>query len=256
MGALLDAILIVLLAVLAAVTGLAVVHRLVPPERRESNNTVAATLFLPLSGLFSVLAAFMIGLGWQQYDNARLNIQREVNALSEIYWDAEALSPPQRERIKELAQSYAQATIDEEWALMGEGEASARAWSITDEIRDSVNAVEPSTTVEQTHYTHLVGQVQNMLDYRRLRLHASREGLPTVLWAILLVVGAMLISFTYLFGLKNFRVHALMVAAVTVAITMSLFTIKSLEYPFSRPAVASPEPFELVLEGFKAHAER
>jgi hypothetical protein len=255
-SALLVSILVVLLAVLAAVTGLAVVHRLVPPERRESNNTVAATLFLPVSGLFSVLAAFMIGLGWQQVENARANVQREVNALSEIYWDADALPQPQQQQIKELAQSYAQTMVDEEWDLMGQGEASGRAWSITDDLRDSVNAVEPSTTVEQTHYTHLVAQVQTMLDYRRLRLYASLEGLPVILWAVLLVVGALLISFTYLFGMKHFWVHALMVAAVTVVITVSLLTIKDLEYPFSSPTIESTEPFELVLEGFKAHAER
>jgi hypothetical protein len=242
--------------VLVAVAGLALVHRQVPPARREWNNTVAATLFVPVSGLFSVLAAFMIRLGWQQFDNARLNIQHEVNALSEIYWNADALPQPQQQRIKELAQSYAQTTIDEEWALMDQGEASERAWSITDDLRDSVDAVKPSTTVEQTHYNQLVRQIQNMLDYRRLRLQASREGLPAVLWAVLLVVGALLISFTYLFGSKRFRAHALMVAVVTVAITMSLFTIKALEYPFSSPTVASPEPFELVLEGFKAHAKR
>jgi hypothetical protein len=198
----------------------------------------------------------MIGLGWQQFDNARTNIQREVNALSEIYWHAEAAPQPQRQRIKDLAKSYAQTTIDEEWALMGQGEASERAWSITDELRDSVNALEPSTTVEQTRYTQLVEQVQNMLDYRRLRLHASREGLPTVLWAVLLVVGALLISFTYLFGLKRFWVHALMVAAVTVTVVISLFAIEALEYPFSSPTVASPEPFELVVEGFEAQAQR
>jgi hypothetical protein len=235
---------------------LALVHRLAPPARRESSNSVGGILFIPLSGLFSVLAAFMIGLGWQQFDNARMNVQREVNALSAIYWHADALPQPERQRVRELARSYAQATLDEEWALMGQGKESERAWSITDDLRDSVDAVEPSTTVEQTRYGQLAQQVENLLDYRRLRLLASREGLPPILWVVLLGLGTLLISFTYLFGLKRFWVHALMVAAVTAAVAISLVTVRSLEYPFSSPTLVSPEPFELVLRGFEAQAQR
>ena len=256
MSAVLLAIIVVSLAVLGALGGLASVYLLVPPERREPYNSVGGILFVPISGLFSLLAAFMIGLGWQQYDDARVNVQREVNALSAIYWHADTLPQPDRRRIQELAHSYAQAILDEEWALMAQGEDSTRAWSITDELRDSVDALEPSTTVEQTRYGQLTMQVENMLDYRRLRLLASREGLPPILWAVLLGLGALLISFTYLFGLKRFWVHALMVGAVTAAVTLSLFTVEALEYPFSNPALVSAEPFEKVLEGFEARAER
>jgi hypothetical protein len=42
------------------------------------------------------------------------------------------------------------------------------------------------------------------------------------------------VSFTYLFGLKNNVVHELMVVALTLVITIILFTIGSLEYPFAR----------------------
>jgi Protein of unknown function (DUF4239) len=256
MSTVLLAIIVVSLAVLAALAGLALVYRLLPPERRELSNSVGGILFIPISGLFSVLAAFMIGLGWQQYDNAHLDIQREVNALSAIYWHADTLPQPNRQRIQELAQSYAQATLDEEWTLMAQGEDSTRAWSITDDLQDSVDALEPSTTVEQTRYGQLIAQVENMLDQRRLRLLASREGLPPILWVVLLGLGMLLISFTYLFGMKRFWVHALMVGAVTAAVSLSLFTVYSLEYPFSDPDVVSAEPFEKLLEGFEAQAER
>ncbi len=121
MSPILLAIIVVSLAVLVALGGLALVYLLVPPERREPYNSVGGILFIPISGLFTLLAAFMIGLGWQQFDNANLNVQREVNALSAIYWHADAFPRPERQRVQELTLSYAQATVDEEWALMGRG---------------------------------------------------------------------------------------------------------------------------------------
>jgi vacuolar-type H+-ATPase subunit I/STV1 len=62
--------------------------------------------------------------------------------------------------------------------------------------------------------------------------------------------GVITVSFTYLFGLRNNWAHTAMVAALTAVLTMVLFTIGVLEYPFSGTAGLEPFAFELVLERF------
>jgi hypothetical protein len=88
-------------------------------------------------------------------------------------------------------------------------------------------------------------------DARRLRLLEVTQGLPTVLWVVLLGGGVVTVSFTYLFGLKNNWAHALMVAALTLLITGILFTIGSLEYPFAGQAQIRPYAFEEVLRSLE-----
>jgi len=90
---------------------------------------------------------------------------------------------------------------------------------------------------------------------RRLRLLQSREGIPTILWITLLSGSVPLIGFTYLLGLKNLRAHLLPLAMVTSLIVIGLFTIKSLEYPFSGGAQVKPSAFELFQNRFEADSQ-
>lgn len=115
---------------LIALAGLALVHRLVPPPRRESYNPISSTIYIPLSGLFGVMSAFMIGLGWEEFDGSRDRTQREASALAAFYWRAEELPKPEQRRVQQLCRSYARTVIREGWPLVGREKESERAQSI------------------------------------------------------------------------------------------------------------------------------
>jgi Protein of unknown function (DUF4239) len=198
----------------------------------------------------------MISLGWQGYGETQDTTQREASALAAIYWRAAELPEPERERVQDLARSYGEVVVDEEWPLMSQGRESERAWTITDELRESVDEFEPSTTDEQAVHEQLAEQLVDMLDARRLRLLDSQEYLPSILWVILLGSGLIVVSFTYLFGVKNFWVHALMVAAVTMVAVTALFTVRALSHPFAGDTMITPRAFETVLQGFERNPER
>jgi hypothetical protein len=176
--------------------------------------------------------------------------------LADVYWHADDFSDLDRQEVQQLAQSYAQVVIDEEWPLMAQGRESTRAWEIVDEIRRDLDKVEPTTSAEQVMYSREVTQFDAMVNDRRLRLLESREGLPLTLWSALLINTPLLIIFTYFFGVKNFVVHMVMVATLTLVVTSILFTIRSLEYPFSGDLIVKPTSMELVLDGFKTNSEQ
>jgi uncharacterized integral membrane protein len=58
-----------------------------------------------------------------------------------------------------------------------------------------------------------------------MRLVAAEEGIPAVLWAVLIFGGVAAIGFTYLFGLQNTWAHRLMVLTLAAVIGLVLFTI-------------------------------
>jgi ABC-type branched-subunit amino acid transport system permease subunit len=146
--------------------------------------------------------------------------------------------------------------IDEEWPMMQDGQSSPHAWALMDQIRQSLQNAEPSTSAEkviyqQVTYDHGLARAHELADARRLRLLEANAHIPTILWVILLCGGVITVSFTYLFGLKNSRVHTLMVVALTVIITSILFTIYTLEHRFSGDTGLTPEAFELDLQRFE-----
>jgi Protein of unknown function (DUF4239) len=237
-------------SVLVALAGLILVHRLVPATHRESYNTVAAPIIVPLSTLLGVLIAFAVFIVWQQFNTAQVTSEEEASKLAAIYWHAEELPESERQQMQELARSYAQVVIEEEWPLMEQGQESSPAWAIVHELQRSVDGFEPNTSIEQTLHAQEVRLVDDMMNDRRLRLLQSREGIPPILWITLIGGSVPLIGFIFLLGLNNVRAHLLPLAMVTAIIVIGLFTIKSLEYPFSGDMRVEPSGFELVLNRF------
>jgi len=130
---------------------------------------------------------------------------------------------------------------------MREGRASPRAWALLDEIRLSLQDLEARTNSEQALYLQGQEYVHNLNDARRDRLVDAEEGLPAMLWVVLVLGGVIVVGFTYLFGLENTLVHTLMVGALASIISLALFTVAALDYPFGRGVQVGPDAFEQVL---------
>jgi hypothetical protein len=175
--------------------------------------------------------------------------------VAEIAWLAHRLPEAEGHQIQEDARSYAQEVVDKEWPLMEQGiegeQGTPEGWSLVDDIRATLQEVEPRTVAEQELYAEGLDRIQRLGDTRRMRLVAAEEGIPGVLWAVLVFGAVVAIGFTYLFGLRNSWAHRLMVMALTAVIALVLFTIGLMEHPFSGGASLEPEAFELILERFE-----
>ena len=248
-------VLVVIVSVLLALTVLVLVDRLVPETRRSSSNVGGGLIFRPISGVFGILIGFTAFLVWQQYTTAHVTTQREASELAAIYWHAEELPTSERLQVQQYARSYARIVIEEEWPLMGQGQESSKAWDTIDKLRRTIDGFEPSTSSEETLHDRQVTLVDEVLNDRRLRLLQSREGLPPILWIVLLSGTVLLVGYTYFFGLEDFRAHLMMVGMLTALIVGVLFTIKSLEYPFSGDMRVEPSALELVLNRFNGDSQ-
>ncbi len=134
---------------------------------------------------------------------------------------------------------------------MGRGRSSPEAWALMDEMRRSVRELEVRTPADGVLFEEGLDRVHGLADARRMRMVEADEGIPAVLWGVLMFGGMVTVGFMYLFGLENTWSHRLMVAAVAGLIALALFTIGSLEYPFSGGTRIGPEAFELVRGRFE-----
>ena len=135
--------------------------------------------------------------------------------------------------------------------MMTQVEQTPTGWTLIDEIRASLQEVEPQTQADEQLYAEGLDQIQRLADARRMRLVAAEEGVPAVLWSVLIFGGIAAVGFTYLFGLQNTWAHRLMVLTLASVIGLVLFTIGAMEHPFSGGARIGTEAFDLVLERFE-----
>jgi hypothetical protein len=248
-------VLTVCVVALVAVAGLEAVQRLVPPARRQEHNDVAGFIYAVVGVIYAVLLALMVIAVWEEHEAAKATVREEANGLADVFWLAHSLPEPEGPRLQELARSYATVVTEEEWPLMARGGGSSpEAWALMDEMRLGMQNLEVDARSDQVLFERGLERIDALADARRERMVEAEEGIPAVLWAVLVLGGTITVGFTYLFGLENTWSHRLMVAAVAGLIALVLFTVGSLEYPFSGGTRVGPEAFELVLGRFEASA--
>ena len=130
---------------------------------------------------------------------------------------------------------------------MREGRTSPRSEELAEELRASIQDFEPGTESEQALRSEELQQLDDLEEYRSLRLLEVREGLPPIMWVVLVLGGVLTVAFTFLFGMETPWLHMLAVAALTVVITLIIYTIAVLDYPFNGDLRVGPDAFELVL---------
>jgi hypothetical protein len=177
-------------------------------------------------------------------------VESEAHELAGVYFLASRLPEPDRSRVQDLVRTYARVVLKEEWPMMERGKTSERAESLVRQLRSKMLGFDPYTKGEQVLYELGNTRLHDAADARRSRLLEVREGIPTLLWVVLVGGGAITVSFTYLFGLKSNVAHALMVAALTLVICAILFTIGEFDYPFSGLVQIRPDAFREVLGSF------
>lgn len=240
--------LVILLAVSVALAGLLLVRRLVPLERLESHREATSTIHHAIAIVFGVAAAFAIILVWEQLDTARVTTAREAADVEALYQLATQLPEPNKDRLGQQARSYAEIVVEEEWPLLARGQASQEAQEAADELRGSVDEFEPRTMAEQELYARMLTKVDELEENRGLRLLASQEGVPVLIWAAMVILGIITVAFTYLFAVEDLRPHMVRVGLLTVVVALSLYTIHTIESPFAAGVQVGPEAFERVLE--------
>jgi hypothetical protein len=108
---------------LVALAGLELVQRLVPADSRRQHNDVAGFIYAALGVIYAVLLALVVIAVWEEFDAANDTVEQEANAVAEIFWLAHRLPEPEGTHIQELARSYAEEVVDNEWPLMEQGQA-------------------------------------------------------------------------------------------------------------------------------------
>ena len=195
-------LLVVLLTMVLAVAGLLVVHRLVPLSIRESHTAAVGIIYAALYVMFGMMVGFSAYLVLNKYNTPQNTVKSEASNVEELYWLTEQLPKPERCEIQELAMTYARVMVDEEWPLIRHGQTSSNAGTLADDLWRSIEDFETATTAEQAVYAQELERVHDLDQAREIRLLNVSEGLPPVLWCVLVSLGIDTLLFTYFVGIR------------------------------------------------------
>jgi len=230
-------------AVILSVAGVLIVRRHIPHHKLKIHNDVAGPIFATLGVVYAVLLAFVVVIVWEDFDRSRSHIQHEANCLVGLYRDAEGFSPDFKNQVRGLLNNYAETVVNEEWKTMARGELSPAVGAIMRNMWLVYSNYVPRTEGEKTFFDESVRKLNDLSELRGSRLMDAKTGVHPLLWFVLIVGGTVTIMFTFLFGAENLSAQLAMTTLLAVLISLILFTILAMDFPFTGGVSISPEPF-------------
>src|SRR5438046_5177282 len=125
---------------------------------------------------------------------------------------------------------------------MSEGDISLYSGGAHATLRVLFAQVDANSIPNRELYAESLRCVNNLSQYRRMRIFAGNDTVPPVIWLVILVGGVFAVSYTFFFGMKNIRAQYLITTTLTVMITSILFLIYVLARPCTGSRSMSLEP--------------
>jgi hypothetical protein len=239
---------IIVACIVGALFTLGVLRHYWAPSERLAHNDVVGPNVSVIGTTYAVLIAFMLSGVWTNLQAARINAEQEANNLVNIFRFAYQLPSESRTQIQALARGYCNAMISEEWPAMARNTQSSTAHNLTQQLWYAMISVQPRNASEQTVMDHALSELTSMTEHRRIRLLQSRQSLPALLWAVLVVGGIVTVGSTCLFGVDNFKLHMVQVFEISFLLSLILVAIASINRPYQGTVHVSPDAFRYALE--------
>jgi hypothetical protein len=226
--------LVVLVVVVATSVVMLTVRRRAPAGSYFSDGDRASGVFGVLATGFSVLLAFIIVLGFQAFDDARVGAEDEAILVVQQIETAQFFAEPARSQLSGQLVCYARTVVGPEWQALEAGalEAEINPWA--GRMFQALKQVEPQTAAEQSAYDTWMGQTQQRELARNARIHGAPGLIPVPMWVALYLLASVLFTYMLFFADSAERVvtQVLLMGSVTVVVVSSLLLLNFFNHPF------------------------
>ena len=241
-------IVIIIVCIASALAFLFLIQRVwIPSKRRVHNDAIGPNVSV-LGTTYAVLIAFMLSGVWNEMQAASLNTEQEANSLVNIFRFAEQLPADSRAEIQKLTHNYAQVMVTKEWQAMADENSSQEGHDLTRDLWRAMASAQPQSANEQRIMDHALTELTSMTEHRRIRLLQSRQRLPVLLWAVLIVGGIVTVGSTCLFGIEDFMLHIVQVFEISFLVSLMLVAIAAIDRPFQGHVRVPSDAFRYALD--------
>ncbi|MCX5881326.1 MAG: DUF4239 domain-containing protein [Deltaproteobacteria bacterium] len=238
------------LVIVLSLLGMLCVRKSVRISTLESHNDVAGFVYAVLGVIYAVLQAFVVYVVFIQFQTAQDKIEKEANALGDLYRVSSNLQEPARNEILMILKDYARTMIEKDFPEMRKGNFHGETKLQHDKLWNIFYQYKPKDDLDKIWFEKALSICINFADAKRARVDSAKQCLPDFMWFVLNVGGFITIVYSYFFFFFNVWAQGLMVVFLAGTVTLVLLLIEALEHPFAGVIQVSSEPFEMFLKYF------
>jgi hypothetical protein len=214
--------------------------------RYQENEVIGSTSALIIV-IYGVIAGFATLNLINNNTAASDAIQKESNAIANIYRDSTFLQSPYNTKVQAELKRYLIEVLDTEWPLMNQGKTIPNEGDlIIRQIVGSLNEYKTENILEPLIMADMLTLARDLYDSRQERIQISYTSLNIEIWVVIIIGTLLALCVSYLFGV-NFYLHIFIVVAAGLMTVSIMFLLISLDKPFQGEFAVGPDSLRAVL---------
>jgi hypothetical protein len=246
-------------SVVVSILGLCVSRQVIDRELLRPSNDVLGNYLQTLGSIYAVLLAFVVYAVWQQFNEARAQVEREASEITELFRITQALPKTPRRALQGILHAYCCGVLDGEWAAMaqrnGEREIANTA-RLLDDMWCTLQSFEPSGSMESLIVSEAMDCFNELCTARTTRLSTSRLRIPRGLRWVLYGGAVVLMCSTWLFAVDTWALHAWITGTTGGALAHVLYVVEDLDDCFHGDWQVPRTAFERAREFMRERVDR
>lgn len=232
-----------------ALVGLRLIHRRLNAGTLATliDNGTVGWFFSGVTVLYGLLLGLLTVATWTNYTQATALASQEAASLAVLYRDMAGYPLPERIQLQTQLRTYTRFIIEQSWPLQRQGFIHDGESTELLNLQEPLMEFEPTNETGKILHQEAIRTFNSLVELRRLRAESISGSVPGVIWYVVLLGALLTLVFGYLFVVKSFWFHGLLVSLLGAVIGLLIFLIAALDHPYWGEVSVSPQAYELVL---------
>jgi hypothetical protein len=243
------AFLIVTFFVTLALLGLTFTHRRLHRSgvADSIDNGTVGWFFSAVSLLYGLLLGLLTVAAWSSYNQATTITSQEASATAQLYRDLAAYPDTTRDAMRQHIKTYVTVIINQSWPAQRRGLLPDSETVVLNQFQKRLLNQGGLSPEQLVVHSETIRAYNGLIDLRRQRQEALTDGVPAVLWLVVLLGAVATISFSYCFVVVSYRLHALLTGVLAGMVGLLVFLLVALDHPYWGEVSVSPDAYKLVV---------
>src|SRR5262245_5802824 len=207
-----------------------------------------ATVMQSAMMLYALVAALTAVSVWNRHTSVSGIVSHEATVIGSLWRDLGGYPEAERLAMQSTLRDYTKQVIEFAWPEQREGRTPRQGVEYMNRLQDQLFSFEPTLESHKILHAETLGAFNRLNEARRQRLDALDEGLPSIMWYVLLPGALGCIALCFFFKVRDMRFQAIAVSALSGFIAMVLFVTIALDQPYRGPMAISSESYQLIYD--------
>ncbi|MCD6038886.1 MAG: hypothetical protein K0S27_286 [Gammaproteobacteria bacterium] len=224
-----------------------IIKYFLPLKLRYKDNEVIGNISSLIGIIYGVLASLMSLYLINNINMASEVVQREANAVVNIYLSSKELKLSLQKAIQTKLKKYVENVKNKEWPSMKNGELlNEEGDDLIENLTNQIIHYSQSPHANLFVARDILSEIKLLYDARQQRVNQGYSSLNVEVWVVILIGTLLLIGINYFFK-AGVALHFIALGAAIIIASSMIFLLLSLDKPFQGDFAVEPEAFQSAL---------